>query len=550
MDTTAKKLLSLLKSKDREVQLSTVRVLSEIGLRDRLLAKAIGELFSQVQDTVIKDALLEIPGKSPSKDYLPYLIPFLSDMSINREKVIRAIAANGVQAIPGLKKRYPKALPFEKRSILATISRIPNKNAYTLLLDALWDSREVEHLKFVCDLFRTVIERMDKKERRWLAQSLMKLSRKPQIKKVNPFIISCLILMGHLQDPRTKVTLMHILGQTKDTFVMKYALIALSRLGLKGKGYDDMLKALLPILNHPDFANVGKYALQVVEPLEVSKKMQAPISKLLESSHASVRSYALSKLGSFDSSENVSTLIEYLNSPDIRIREASKTSLEKMPKAVAPLLKFFDGDLSPEKADQIIGVLRAHKKAFKPAVSNKLLKLLEKSLKKKDEKYRNYLQLLKNVNPDILYKFVLSKVRLFKKQSKWADATLYLSLLQDSYLYTNEARYEMAILTLKASKKDVSSGFREQDKSLQLFQTMIKNNPDALFKALIKERRTVSNQDLYYVGFHFAEKLFELREFGVRVLKHISKKQPSSSIARLAKRKLMTVGSGDKFVGV
>ncbi len=552
MDVTAKKILGLLKSKDRDVQLSAIRVLSELGIKDRLLAKAVGDLFSQIQDPVIKDSLLEIPSKSPSKDYLPYLIPFLSDMAVNREKVIRAIAVNGVSAIPALKKRYPKALPFEKRAILATIGRIPNKAAYVLLLDSLWDSREVEHLKFVCDLFRSVIERMDKRERKWLNQSLLKLMRKPQIKKVNSFMISCLILIGYLQDPRSKSALMSALSQSKDIFVAKYALMALSRLGFKGKGHDDALKVLLPVLNHADFANVGKYALQVVEPLEVSKKMQSPISKLLDSPHASIRSYALSKLGSFDSSENVSTLIEYLNSPDIRIRDASKTSLEKMPKAVLPLLKIFESDLTPEKADQIISVLRAHKKAFKPALCKKLLNSLEKLIKQKNEKYRNYLQLLKNINPDLLYKYVMTKAQSLKKKGKWADAVAYLALLQDSYLYTHAARYEMTVLSLKTSKKDLSTGFREQDKALHLCQTLIKNNADEFFKNLLKDRKTVGPQDLHYIGFHFSEKLFELREFGIRVLKHLVKKQPSSSAGKLAKRKLASIGAmpGGKLVSV
>jgi len=550
MDTTTKKILSLLKSGDREVQLSAIRILAELGIKDRLLAKGIGELLGKTQDSVIKDALLEIPVRSPSKDYLPYLIPFLSDLAANREKVIRAISAAGSLAIPQLTKRYPKALPFEKRAILTTLSRIPNRNAYVLLLEALWEGRDVEHLKFVCDLLRSVTERMEKADRKWLTHALLKLIRKPQVKKVNSFVISCLILISNLQDPKTKSAILSVLHQSKDIFVMKYALIALARLGFKGKGYDDVLKALLPILNHADFSNVVKYALQVMEPLDVSKKMQTAISKLLESPHASVRSYALSKLGSFDSSENVSTLIEYLNSPDIRIREASKTSLEKMPKAVLPLLKLFDSDLSPEKADQITTILRAHKKAFKPAVCKKLLISMERLLKQKNDKYRNHLQLLKNVNPDILYKYVLGKVTVLKKKAKWMEAVTYLGLLQDSYLYTNEARYEMAILTLKTSKKDLSAGFRDQDKSLQLFQTMIKNNPDELMKKLLKERKVILPQDFYYLGFHFSEKLFELREFGIRLLKHQIKKQPSSSVSKLAKRKLASIGLGAKLVSV
>ena len=48
-------------------------------------------------------------------------------------------------------------------------------------------------------------------------------------------------------------------------------------------------------------------------------------------------------------------------------------------------------------------------------------------------------------------------------------------------------------------------------------------------------------EDLYYVGFHFAERFGKEREFGAAVLRQVVKGSPRSKVAAAAKNKLKSV---------
>lgn len=542
MNPIVKKICNLIKSQDRDTQVAAIRVLSELGVRDQGSIKLVGEAIQHSQTSALKEMLLEIPLRTPFRGYLNYLIPCLTDANINREKIVTAIAAIGAPAVPVLKKRYPKASEFEKRAILIVFSRIHDRHALELLIESLLDSREVEHLKFVCGLLKDPIERFAKADRRKIRQLLIRFFKRAQTKKNNTVLVSALILLGYLQDAAVKSLLLGLVRHTKDVFILKYTLIALAKLNLAGKQHDDALQTILPVLAHEDFPNVVKNALGVIQNLEIPKRLQPQISKLLESTHPSVRSFALSKLGTFDSKENVTTLISYLGSADFRIREAAKNSLEKMPRAVPALMQAFEAAGQEDQGEQIIAILKNHRSSFKPAMCKRLFTQLDKRFRAKDDKFRRYGTLLKAVNPDYLYKAVLGVFSRFKRNRKWAEALGYLNLLHGSFLYNSEVRYESALMYLKLGKNDFTNTAREQHQGLQLLQALVKNEAEGLYKRLLKER-SLTTQDLYFIGFHCTERLFEVREFGVKLLKYVMKRAPSSEAGRLAKRKLATIGS-------
>jgi len=49
-------------------------------------------------------------------------------------------------------------------------------------------------------------------------------------------------------------------------------------------------------------------------------------------------------------------------------------------------------------------------------------------------------------------------------------------------------------------------------------------------------------EDLFYLGFHFAEQTHQAREFGRQVLELLVKRSPRSELAKNAKRKLKSEG--------
>ncbi|MDP6112246.1 MAG: hypothetical protein QGG53_10305, partial [Planctomycetota bacterium] len=79
-------------------------------------------------------------------------------------------------------------------------------------------------------------------------------------------------------------------------------------------------------------------------------------------------------------------------------------------------------------------------------------------------------------------------------------------------------------------------------KSLALFTQMIEFDGMDVASMLIKEKTLIDRADLYYLGFHFAEQMGKLRQFGIDLLQYVVKSGPRSKEAEEAKNKLKLSG--------
>ena len=61
---------------------------------------------------------------------------------------------------------------------------------------------------------------------------------------------------------------------------------------------------------------------------------------------------------------------------------------------------------------------------------------------------------------------------------------------------------------------------------------------------LLEKARWLESEDLYYVGFHFAEQAGRAQAFGGRVLQLVVGRSPKSKLAQAAKSKLKREGLG------
>jgi hypothetical protein len=54
----------------------------------------------------------------------------------------------------------------------------------------------------------------------------------------------------------------------------------------------------------------------------------------------------------------------------------------------------------------------------------------------------------------------------------------------------------------------------------------------------VNKAKWLDVEDLFYLGFHFAEQSHRAKEFGKQVLETVVKRSPKSDVAKQAKRKL------------
>ena len=120
-------------------------------------------------------------------------------------------------------------------------------------------------------------------------------------------------------------------------------------------------------------------------------------------------------------------------------------------------------------------------------------------------------------------------------------------MISPTVLFTHEAKWELMVAYLKNSAKDVSQVSRNNDRALSMILGGVKAGDKDLVKRLMKEK-ALNPQDIYYVGFHFSEKLFAEKEFGVNLLKALIKKGPRTQVGIQAKKRLQTVGTASAIM--
>ena len=93
---------------------------------------------------------------------------------------------------------------------------------------------------------------------------------------------------------------------------------------------------------------------------------------------------------------------------------------------------------------------------------------------------------------------------------------------------------------LKASAKEVAAESRAIDPCLRQFSHILEQHADEAEKEVLKAK-WLDAEDLFYLGFHFAEQNLREKAFGAAVLQAMVKANPKSKLAASAKNKLKTL---------
>jgi len=108
-----------------------------------------------------------------------------------------------------------------------------------------------------------------------------------------------------------------------------------------------------------------------------------------------------------------------------------------------------------------------------------------------------------------------------------------LTLLARSEHGSADDRYKLASMLLRDSHKDTRPAARASDESLALLEGLSGSSFDVA--AALRKDKGLELDDLYYVGFHFAE---ENNPLGQELLAEVVKKAGRTKIGKMAKNKL------------
>jgi hypothetical protein len=311
---------------------------------------------------------------------------------------------------------------------------------------------------------------------------------------------------------------------------------ALQALGDAEPNTEKRLQALLTCAAERDFTVIAG-ALMLLKKIPVGGKHSKHWIKLLEAPDVATRKFAVEKLKGVENADVARAMLSQLRHPDRNLREDTLKALIGYDAGRAAVLEDM---LEAAEVDRVWFLARALApvgSTLKTAQRTKVFTQAAKYHDADDRRAAPLLFLLRETDHTWLRDQLEVKAQELRKKKKYAAAISYYRILAQDPACGEETRFELAATGLKESAHDVSPDHRNSDPSLNQFTRLLQNSAFDLI-GHVNKAKWLDADDLFYLGFHFAEQTHRAQDFGKQVLEMVVKRSPKSDVAKQAKRKL------------
>jgi len=345
-------------------------------------------------------------------------------------------------------------------------------------------------------------------------------------------------VLAALDDPHTEAVLWERIVPPYPLEVRTAALQALGKWATSPT--KEQLKRLFACAADSDF-RLAAPALVLLKDLPVSERTVPEWLTLLQASDVAVRKLALDKIGDRDTAEVAKALLQQIQHPDRSLRDsalARLTQLKQGRKALTTALLEAD---SPDRAWMLARAQAPFVRTYPAEWREQVFAQVCDYLESNDRRADALLFLLREADATELRQRLEDRALYWRKKKAYETALLYLRLLLRDPSSGFPIRLELACCGLKVSPHDLAPEARASDPCLQQFATLCQGY-EAELSAALEKIKWLSPEDLYYLGFHFAEQAGQQKQFGGKVLRLLVKRSPRTKLAQAAKRKLRGVG--------
>ena len=536
MEKTLQNLLALAHEGSIERRSAALLVLGALKLDDEAVLEAVRRALEN-GNIILQDYALRYCEEVRPKACIPWLLPLLQDNEKETaERAVRLLSGFGPAVVRPLLQQAKTANRTWFMQAAQVLCAVRGKAAWQGLLQLLLVG-DTEVNKTICDLVATTLRELDEKEQEVLYGEVNAFATTLNPQEHRVATISALRLLGTLGRPQARKWLIGFIGSEQHHSVRFHALVALLHC-LRGQDlHKAELTRLLPLLEEKDFSDTVRLTLDLLEAHELSEEYQPILARLLESPHGAVQKFALRKMGEFDSPAVVRTLVQQLDDQDTARRDAAARSLRKIPTARTALTKEFLACEDPSKAWVIAEILPVYEGKWRRDTLDEVWERLATALEAEERIVGAYLHFLKQVDPEYAYTQFATRGDKLKKAKKYKEAVRFLSPLKEFPTWTAEDRFALAVAQLKLHSHDVVSAPSRHDPALDLFAELYRSSAFPVFETLKKEKG-LDPEDLFYLGFRFAEGTSEVRSLGEDVLEFLAEKYPRAKVGKNAKNKL------------
>ncbi|MCI0343738.1 MAG: HEAT repeat domain-containing protein, partial [Planctomycetales bacterium] len=536
MDRTLQRVCRLAQAGDMELRCAALRVLGELDESGKPVLDVVRAALREGPEA-LRVYALAAAERLGVMEVLPDILPFLGDRAQVGRKAGEVVAGLGVRALAHLLKGLETARGETRQAMLGVLGGVPGAKAEQALIRSLGDS-DAEAVEGAARALSIRLGGLRGPGRRTLGDQVAALLRTRK-RLTQEAAGSSLRVLGRVGDPHYRPLLLDFAAPDQPPPVRREALLALAALPAPPHGGDRLMRQLIKYVDEPDFVHVVQPALAAIQQIPTPPSLADSLQKLLDHGSPAARRIAAEKLGEVDRTPRAKALLRYFDDSDTAVREAVSAALGKMVSALAPLLQSLERVEDSEQAWRIVRVLEKQAGKVPTSAARRLLAVGTARVEKGHPTARPLLYLLRAVNPRSFRDTLLGRARQLLKQRKAAAADALCSLLAREDLDSPVSRYEMAVVKLAVSRLDASLPYRETDPALREFTELLRNGGQKV-AGRVRTDRALGPQHLLYVGFHFAERGGDERNFGAELLRHVVKRYPRSPEAQVAKNKLLS----------
>jgi HEAT repeat protein len=538
LDATSKKILKLLESgQPPELRAAAARVLGYVVERDGGLTESLAAALADPEPSV-RLAVMETIGKLRIEQALPQLLAKVSEGGIESEGAAHAAARLGVKGTRALQDLMHQVAPGLRRRIAAALASGGTASGNSAAVAALLDSDPGVVDAAVRSLI-SEIPTLTPAQRRSLVDHVLEIVEPKKGGRLPAASEAALVrLLAAVGDPRTEKSFWTRVGPE---YPLELRIASLQALGtLPTPTAKGELALLFACACDRDF-RVAAPALMILKGLSVTPKTLPDWLSLLDAPDGAVRRFGIEKLGDRDSADVAEGLLRQLDHPDHGLRDLALARLAALEQGRSALADALIQASTPERAWTLARAQAPFARTYGPKVRERLFAEACTELESVDRRADPLLFLLREIDQRALRDQMEARALALRKKKNYAGALIYWRYLSRDPACSEDVRFETAACALKLSAQDLSVESRTADPCLQQFARLVHSH-DVDPAVRIKAARWLEPQDLFYLGFHFAEGARGEREFGAEALRLAVQRSPRSKIGRDAKSKLRSAG--------
>ena len=524
-----KKLIALLSDADLERRTAAAVVIGALALKDAVAQQALLKLTERSPDEQ-RVALDALARTAPKKGVARALALLASGAPAVRESAFRLLVAAGPEVVGEIRARRAQAGEAEKRELDRVLAELGGSDAFKALLEGLAAADETTARAAALSVREHVLG-VDKRTRKSFAATTMKVLAKKD-PRTPQHDAALLKILGWCEDDAALSVLVDVAKDDKRPSVVRQEAVIALRFALQEDAASKAaIDALLVAATGFD-PGLARAALGTLAQAKIGEANLPKLQVLATHRDHERALLAVDKLAAHGSAGAATTLVQVVLHADRPVAERAATALGALKDATEPALAAVLEAKDVDRARLLSELLVPRAKDLKKPAVKKLIEAVVARVADDGRGYEAVLAVARAADPEGMAEALRELAARLKKQKKEERAQTALILLSHTSGATADDRLRLALVALKKSRLDANPAARARYEAIKLFNEL-SGDVDVLKE--LKRDKSVTDEQLFYLGFHFAE---DGDPLGEELLAEIITRSPRSKLGRAAKNKL------------